>query len=234
MSTTESYLPYQWLCPGAYQPLQPVAVLLIDLLNNPQSEESPRSRALLEKAFSMLGPGGRMMNGPSPTNWPDQRYASTCSKQAWMRLEKLRSKVWQKLGLDHNVLWMRSISASTGQSRRPGTPEQTYQHKQPITRYPVSLDQINERNINLPLDAEAQKYTPHYLVPPPSADGHSIAYPDNTFLDPQVDYFPFLEDQLAAGNGLGQAIDPSWQALALPGDVTSVIPPFSNVNYLSQ
>jgi hypothetical protein len=51
MCTTESYLPYWWLYPGAYQPLQPVAVLLTDLLNKPQSLEASKSRALLEKTF---------------------------------------------------------------------------------------------------------------------------------------------------------------------------------------
>ena len=146
MSTTESYLPYQWLYPGAYQPLQPVAVLLIDLLNNPTSEESTKSQALLQQTFSMLGPEGRITNGVLSMNcWSDHRYASAGSKQAWMRLEKLRSKVWQKLGLDHNVLWMRSISASAGLSESPGTLEQKAPDNQAITRYPG------------PVIAEAQK-----------------------------------------------------------------------------
>lgn len=173
-----------------------------------------------------------MINGSSPTNWPDQRHASTGSKQAWMRLEKLRSKVWQKLGLDHNVLWMRSISASAGPSRGSNTPEQTYQNEQLIPRYPVSLDQINELNPNLPLDADAQKYVPLPQSPYHTLMCLSMAYADNAFLDPQVGFFPFLEDGMVPGDGLEQAIDPSWQALGLPGDVTSVIPPFSNVNYI--
>jgi hypothetical protein len=177
ISTTESYAPYQWLYPGAYQPLQPVAVLLIDLLNNPKSEESARSRALLEKAFSMLGPGGRMTNGSLGVNcWPDQRYASGGSKQAWMRLEKLRSKVWQKLGLDHNVLWMRSISASKAPSKSPPTPDQMQQNQQPIIRYPINLDQINEGDINLGMDAEAQKYATRTLSPNLSSAADKIQH----------------------------------------------------------
>lgn len=158
MSTTESYLPYQWLYPGAYQPLQPVAVLLIDLLNNPQSEESSKSRSLLEKTFSMLGPEGRLTNGAlGVTCWPDRRYASSGARQAWMRLEKLRSKVWQKLGLDHNVLWMRSINTNGSQSRSPGTPSQMPPNSQVITRFPIQLDQMNGVNDSLPLDSEAQQ-----------------------------------------------------------------------------
>lgn len=167
MSTTGSYLPYQWLYPGAYQPLQPVAVLLIDLLNNPQSEESSKSRALLEKAFSMLGPRGRMTNGSLRVNcWSDLRYSSGGSRQAWTRLEKLRTKVWQKLGLDHDVLWMRSISASTTPSERLRVSEQTQQSTQPMTQYPRSLNQINEGIINTSMDPEAQKYANLTLCSP--------------------------------------------------------------------
>ena len=143
MTTTESYLPFQWLYPGAYQPLQPVAVLLIDLLNNPQSGEALKSRVLLEKTFSLLGPEGRITNGTlSASCWPDQRYASVGAKQAWMRLEKLRSKVWQKLGLDHNVLWMRTIRKSVPQSESAGSAER-------LTTKVL--------NANSPLGAEPQK-----------------------------------------------------------------------------
>lgn len=234
MSTTESYLPYQWLYPGAYQPLQPVAVLLIDLLSNPQSDESPKSRALLEKAFSMLGPGGhRMTNGSLPANWSEQRHASRGAKQAWMRLEKLRSKVWQKLGLDHNVLWMRSIGASTAQSKSPGTPEQAHQNKQPRTRCPISADQVSERRGNLAQDADAQRYATPVNFAVPGTDGPRTAYTGNGYIDPQTNYFQFLEDPLTPGNGPGQDIDPSWHALALPGHLISVIPPFSNMNYIA-
>ena len=113
----------------------------------------------------MLGPGGRITNGALGIDfWPDYRYASGGSKQAWMRLEKLRSKVWQKLGLDHNVQWMRSISASTPQSGSHGAPDQSNSNTQTITRYPIQLDQINGANMDLSMDAEAQKYVPRYLV----------------------------------------------------------------------
>jgi hypothetical protein len=122
MCTTISYLPFQWLYPGAYQPLQPVAVLLVDLLKEPQSLESQESRVLLEKIFSLLGPGGRINNSNSSmAKWPDQRYASKGAKQAWERLEKMRSKAWQKLGLDSSVLWMRTMGETTGQPENVDT-----------------------------------------------------------------------------------------------------------------
>jgi hypothetical protein len=106
-----------------------------------------------------------MTNGALGINcWTDQRYASRGSKQAWMRLERLRSKVWQKLGLDHNVQWMRSLSASNPQPGSYGAPDQPNLNKQVIARYPVQLDQINGANMDLSMDAEAQKYVSHCSV----------------------------------------------------------------------
>ena len=64
-------------------------------------------------------------------------------------------------------------------------------------------------------------------------DGHSIAYTvstDESFVDPQGALFPLLDDQLTVGNDLGQALDPSWQALPLTGEPTSVMPPFANLD----
>jgi hypothetical protein len=62
--------------------------------------------------------------------------------------------------------------------------------------------------------------------------GRMIAYTDNSYTYPERAYFLLLEDQLSVGNGLVPALDPTWQALALPGDLSPVISPFSNVNYL--
>ena len=109
MCSTRYYQPFQWLYPGAYQPLQPAAVLLIDLMKEPQSEEAAQSRILLETIFSLLGPEGRVA-GIVQGRGMSQRHASSGAKQAWSRLENLRKKVWKKLGLDSSVMWTRSLS----------------------------------------------------------------------------------------------------------------------------
>jgi hypothetical protein len=109
MCSTRQYQPFQWLYPGAYQPLQPAAVLLIDLMKEPQSAEAAQSKTLLETIFSLLGPEGRVA-GIIQGRGMRQSQASSGARQAWSRLENLRKKVWKTLGLDSSVVWSRSLS----------------------------------------------------------------------------------------------------------------------------
>lgn len=108
---TNAYGPFQWLYPGTYQPLQSVAALLQDLMREPNSDEASESRLLLERVFSMVGPDGRV-SGNSMFGTMIRLHASRGAKEAWMRLEKLRRKVWSQLGLDPNVMWTRSLQPS--------------------------------------------------------------------------------------------------------------------------
>jgi hypothetical protein len=158
MCTTISYLPFQWLYPGAYQPLQPVAVLLVDLLKEPHSTEAHESQVLLEKIFSLLGPGGRITNTDSnPVTWSDQRHASKGAKQSWARLEKLRSKVWQKLGLDASVLWTRTIGESTLEPKSVGA-SQIQVSTSDMTEQPLSFSEQDKRfDSDHPLRTDLQK-----------------------------------------------------------------------------
>jgi Fungal specific transcription factor domain len=108
MCSTKSYSPFQWLYPGAYQPLQASAVLLIDLMNEPTSEQAFESRILLERVFSLLGPDGRVSVEASES-FAALHHRSKGANTAWARLEKLRRKVWRRLGLDSTLVWTRGI-----------------------------------------------------------------------------------------------------------------------------
>jgi hypothetical protein len=105
---TNAYGPFQWLYPGAYQPLQPVAALLQDLIKEPNSDEASESRLLIERVFAMVGPDGRV-SANSMFGTLIRLHASSGAKKSWMRLEKLRRKAWNQLGLDPNVMWTRAI-----------------------------------------------------------------------------------------------------------------------------
>lgn len=158
MCTTENYLPFQWLYPGAYQPLQCVTVLLIDLLNAPQSLEASKSQSLLENTFALLGPEGRVTNGTlNVTSFPNQRFTSAGAKQAWMRLEKLRLKVWQKLGLDHSVLWARTIRKTPRQLRSTDATQAGSSVSQTTAHQPVPSEKNTLLNTNVRLPSELHK-----------------------------------------------------------------------------
>lgn len=99
MSTNQAYNPYQWLYPGNYQPLQSVSALLVDLLHQPFAIEACESRRLLDSAFSLVGPDGRV----TASGYDGSSFVS--HKDVWQRLENLRKKVWAKLGLDYSMHW---------------------------------------------------------------------------------------------------------------------------------
>ena len=157
MCTTESYLPYQWLYQGAYQPLQPVAVLPINLLNNPQSLKPQSLVSFLRRLFLFSAERPNHERSLGVSCWPDQRYASAGAKQAWVRLEKLRSKAWQKLGLDRSVLWMRSSGRLVSVPENVGRAEPSTLTSQAITQQPLPLEQNEGQGADVSPSAEPQK-----------------------------------------------------------------------------
>ncbi|KFY48492.1 hypothetical protein V495_01306 [Pseudogymnoascus sp. VKM F-4514 (FW-929)] len=218
MCTTETYLPFQWLYPGAYQPLQCVAVLLIDLLKAPQSLEASKSQALLEHTFSLVGPEGRITNGTlNVASWPNQRYPSAGAKQAWMRLEKLRSKVWQKLGLDHSVLWARTIGKTTQQSGSTDTARTRSSISQTTAQQPVPSEQ------NALLNADFLFSTDLPNIP---STGFGAANSDNS--DQQY----LLQGQTSIESQLEQDIESEWQTFRSQGGLSETMPTFGDLNYL--
>ncbi|KAH8797355.1 fungal-specific transcription factor domain-containing protein [Xylogone sp. PMI_703] len=102
MCTTPEFRPFYWLYPGTYQPLQAMAILLSDLLRNPQSEEAQHSRTLVERLFSMVGSDG--------VGWykdlDSRRNLSTAGKEVWKMLRRLRRQAWKKAGLDPDIVWI--------------------------------------------------------------------------------------------------------------------------------
>ena len=62
MCTTNSFRPYHWLYPGHYQPLHAAAVLLSDLLRNPQSPEAGLSMSLIDRLFSLSTPSSGVIS----------------------------------------------------------------------------------------------------------------------------------------------------------------------------
>lgn len=77
--------------------------MLIDLYERPNSPEAPKSRALIDKIFSLSGPDGGVVGGEDGIT--TQRPLRDGGREAWDMMRRLREKAWQKAGLDPDVLW---------------------------------------------------------------------------------------------------------------------------------
>lgn len=77
--------------------------MLIDLYERPHSPEAPKSRALIDKIFSLSGPDGGVVGGEDGIT--TQRPLRDGGREAWDMMRRLREKSWQKAGLDPDVLW---------------------------------------------------------------------------------------------------------------------------------
>jgi len=54
LSRSPLFAPYQWYCPGTYQPLHATMILLLDLHERPLAPEAPRSRVFVDEIFSLF------------------------------------------------------------------------------------------------------------------------------------------------------------------------------------
>jgi hypothetical protein len=77
--------------------------LLADLIRRPGSFEVPRSRALIDRVFSLVGSN---VGVPGEQNGVlVQRELSDAGKEAWVLLRKLRHTAWELLGADPDIIW---------------------------------------------------------------------------------------------------------------------------------
>lgn len=94
--------------PGTYQPLQALALLLADLLQQPNSDEAPLTRGLVDAIFDLYQVGEGMVS----QNDPPQRQLSAAGREAWSMLVRARKIALERVGQDSHVLLPTSVSAS--------------------------------------------------------------------------------------------------------------------------
>jgi hypothetical protein len=112
LATDPAFQPFQWSWPGNHQPMHAAMIMLIDLYERPNSVEAPRSRALIDKIFSLSGPDGGIVSGEDGVTV--QRPLREGGREAWDMLRRLRDKAWQRAGLDPNVLWTEDDQVRVG------------------------------------------------------------------------------------------------------------------------
>lgn len=80
-------------------------ILLIDLYERPNSPQALRSRAYVDKIFSMVGPDGGVVGGEDGEGVTTHRPLKDGGREAWEMMRRLREKAWQKAGLDPQQFW---------------------------------------------------------------------------------------------------------------------------------
>ncbi|RPA95086.1 hypothetical protein L873DRAFT_1846130 [Choiromyces venosus 120613-1] len=95
VSKNPLFQPYQWFCPGTYQPLHATMILLIDLHERPLSVEAPQSRIFVDEIFALFGEDGNSLLDAAEGNRPLLEGGSL----AWKMLARLRKKAYERAGI---------------------------------------------------------------------------------------------------------------------------------------
>jgi hypothetical protein len=125
LATDPAFQPFQWSWPGNHQPMHAAMIMLVDLYVRPTSAEAPRSRALIDKIFSLSGPDGGIVSGEDGVTV--QRPLREGGREAWDMLRRLRDKAWQRAGLDPSVLWTEDDQIRAGIAKPLSEAEKTAQ-----------------------------------------------------------------------------------------------------------
>ncbi|GAB1199264.1 hypothetical protein APSETT444_008610 [Aspergillus pseudonomiae] len=81
------------------------------------SPEAPKSRAFIDKIFSLTGPDGGVVGGEDGIS--AQRPLKDGGREAWDMIRRLRQKAWQKAGLDPHKLWTEQAQIQAGAASGP-------------------------------------------------------------------------------------------------------------------
>ncbi|KAE8337385.1 hypothetical protein BDV24DRAFT_167386 [Aspergillus arachidicola] len=117
LATDPDFQPFQWSWPGNHQPMHAAMIMLIDLYERPYSPEAPKSRAFIDKIFSLTGPDGGVVGGEDGIS--AQRPLKDGGREAWDMIRRLRQKAWQKAGLDPHKLWTEQAQIQAGAASGP-------------------------------------------------------------------------------------------------------------------
>ncbi|KAL7270116.1 hypothetical protein RUND412_007186 [Rhizina undulata] len=101
LSRSPLFQPYQWFCPGTYQPLHATMILLLDLYERPFTAEAPRSRVYVDEVFALFGEHGNYSTGDGEVC---PRPLMEGGREAWKMLGRLRRKAYFRAGLGVEVL----------------------------------------------------------------------------------------------------------------------------------
>ncbi|PWY89930.1 Zn(II)2Cys6 transcription factor [Aspergillus heteromorphus CBS 117.55] len=120
LATDPEFQPFQWSWPGNHQPMHATMIMLIDLYERPYSPEASKSRAYIDRIFSLTGPDGGVVGGEDGVS--TQRPLKDGGREAWDMIRRLRQKAWQRAGLDPHRLWSEQAQIQAGVTSVPDDP----------------------------------------------------------------------------------------------------------------
>ncbi|OAL47427.1 hypothetical protein IQ07DRAFT_646375 [Pyrenochaeta sp. DS3sAY3a] len=143
-------VPFHWMYPGIYQPLQATSLLIADLLKFPNSPEAPLSRGLIDAVFDQFEVDEGLISIAAPL----PRQLSGTGRDAWNMLAAGRKKALSMASEDPHVLLPSRCSYSdicicgerfaesqrVEQFRRSEVPEDPMSSTAPQDFPPLSLD----------------------------------------------------------------------------------------------
>lgn len=129
----QSFQPWHWCWPGQHQPLHSMLALISELEDSPEDSLANENRQLVDLGLSMC----EISNGDGIASFEgdcvDTRLLSSGGIEAWKLIRKTRDEVWEKSGLDSNILYCpesaEDIEFDAGQV------ENTFPH---LNAYPAS------------------------------------------------------------------------------------------------
>lgn len=138
LATDPDFQPFQWSWPGNHQPMHATMIMLIDLYERPSSPEALRSRAFIDKIFSISGPDGGVVGGEDGVT--TARPLKDGGREAWDMMRRLREKAWQKAGLNPQQLWTEQaqIQAGVAHSAKRATQRSSHARRSIDTATPLA------------------------------------------------------------------------------------------------
>ncbi|KAK3678336.1 hypothetical protein LTR78_001633 [Recurvomyces mirabilis] len=144
MASVPDFGDFQWSWPGNHQPLHAITILLLHLVQGPDGEDARETRRAIDIAFALCGSNGGIVAGGSGPENITKRPLTEGGQEAWSYFKRLRSKAWQKAGLDPDVFWTReqAVRFCNGHSE----PQLVAQEHRPIWNegYPGELQDAND------------------------------------------------------------------------------------------
>ncbi|RAL05507.1 putative C6 transcription factor [Aspergillus ibericus CBS 121593] len=170
LATDPDFQPFQWSWPGNHQPMHATMIMLIDLYERPYSPEAPKSRAYIDKIFSMTGPDGGVVGGEDGIS--TQRPLKDGGREAWDMIRRLRQKAWQKAGLDPHKLWSEQAQIQAGVTSIPDdyANDPCYTSGTPTAASPSTYPTLTSRRQLADFSKTFYNMTRSHLLPNPATN----------------------------------------------------------------